>query len=333
MSALVSLIFAVSQGFAAPTDAKRVESFRKTLLEAFRVRELYAAPEYPKGCLEWKGTRKGDSVLFVPRLSKAARCAEAPAVEEKWMVTKPNKVFLAEEDGRVALESFLPVEEESHDGTGSSTEETQENVVDVILAGGGGSMKKRSYSQPDSDEEHSDAFVAGTDHGRRRSRLSEDGGRASAIGGIGFGSGGRAGWESGEGGTRQGKMALGAGGTGNGIATRAKIEAPKSSDITLSGDSGVRTPESILRVMRAHVGGFRYSFERFLREDPSLGGTLVLKFTITPAGDIVAISVVSSNTGNASLDDEINGKARRMKFDQIEKGVVTVTYSLVLQKQ
>jgi len=43
--------------------------------------------------------------------------------------------------------------------------------------------------------------------------------------------------------------------------------------------------------------------------------------------------VVSSTTGVASLDDEIKDKARRMKFDSIEKGNVTVTYAFVLDRQ
>lgn len=298
MSALLALILAASQGFAAPQGAKMVESSRKTLLAAFRVRELYAAPEYPKGCLEWKGTRKGDSVLFVPQLSKAARCSEAPAVEERWMVTRPNKVFLVEEEGRVALESFMPIAGESGDGTAVSDDDSQDNAIDVILAGGGGSFKKSSGSQ------------------------------AGASEATGAGSGGRAGWGTGDGGARSGKMALGSGEAGQESKPRAKVDVPKPSDITLSGDSGVRSPESILRVIRQHLGGFRYAQERFLKSDSSLSGKLALQFTISPAGDVVAVSIVSSTTRNESFDDEIKLRIRRMKFDQIVSGTCKVLYPI-----
>jgi TonB family protein len=103
--------------------------------------------------------------------------------------------------------------------------------------------------------------------------------------------------------------------------------------VELGGESGSRSAESILSVIRKHISGFRYTYEKFLRETPDLGGKISLKFTIAPSGDIVAISVVSSNTGNAELDESLKEKARRMKFDTIEKGNVTVTYAFVLDKQ
>lgn len=195
---------------------------------------------------------------------------------------------------------------------GEDVDPNEANMIDVILAGGGGSMKK----------------------GERGGRgAGGDGDRMAGVGGIGLGTGGRAGFGTGNGGTRQGKMALGAGGNGKGMATRAKIAPPKPSDVELGGEAGSRSPESILRVIRQHIGGFQYTYQKYLRDNPGLGGKISLKFTIAPSGDIIAISVVSSNTGNGELDDEIKDKARRMKFDQIEKGNVTVTYAFVLDKQ
>jgi len=276
MSALLALILAVSQGFAAPQGAMTVESSRKTLLEAFRVRELYAASEYPAGCLQWLGSHKGDSVLFVPKLSKAGRCGEVPAVEEKWMVTKPNKVFLVEEEGRVALESFMPI----RDGAGAavSPDDSQENVIDVILAGGGGSFRKGPRSRSGQFDKQADA--PGAEH-----------------------------------------------------KPRARVEAPKPSDIALSGDSGVRSPESIVRVIRQHVGGFRYAYELHLKTGSTLTGRIALRFSISPAGDVVAVSILSSTTANPRFDEEIKRRIRRMKFDQIETGTCQVTYAIVFERQ
>lgn len=195
---------------------------------------------------------------------------------------------------------------------GEDVDPNEANLIDVILAGGGGSMKKGERGG----------------HG-----AGGDGDRMGGVGGIGLGTGGRAGFGTGNGGTRQGKMALGAGGNGNGVATRGRVSPPKPSDVELGGEAGSRSPESILRVIRQHIGGFRYTYEKYLRDNPNLGGKISLKFTIAPSGDIIQISIVSSNTGNGTLDDEIKDKARRMKFDQIEKGNVTVTYAFVLDKQ
>jgi TonB family protein len=195
---------------------------------------------------------------------------------------------------------------------GEDVDPNEANMIDVILAGGGGSMKK----------------------GERGGRgAGGDGDRMAGVGGIGLGTGGRAGFGTGNGGTRKGNMALGAGGTGKGMSTRARIAPPKPSDVELGGEAGSRSPESILRVIRQHIGGFQYTYQKYLRDNPGLGGKISLKFTIAPSGDIIAISVVASNTGNGGLDDEIKDKARRMKFDQIEKGNVTVTYAFVLDRQ
>jgi len=97
--------------------------------------------------------------------------------------------------------------------------------------------------------------------------------------------------------------------------------------------AGSRSPESILKVIRANIGDFQHIYERHLKENPGIGGKISFKFTIAPSGDIIAISVVSSNTGDSDLDDEIKDKARHMKFDPIEKGNVTVTYAFVLENQ
>lgn len=100
----------------------------------------------------------------------------------------------------------------------------------------------------------------------------------------------------------------------------------------LVSEAGSRSPESILRVIRSHIGGFRYIYERYLKQNPNLGGKISLKFTIAPSGNIITIFVASSNTGNDELDEEIKNKASNMKFDSIEKGNVTVTYAFVLDK-
>jgi TonB family protein len=179
---------------------------------------------------------------------------------------------------------------------GEDVSPNESNMVDVILAGGGGSIKKGDAKQSD-----------------RCGRCPADGDRMAEVNGIGLGTGGRAGF-------------------GTGAAVRAKVAVPKATDIELGGEAGSRSPESILRVIRSHMGGFRYSYEKFLRANPKLGGKISLKFTIAPSGDIVAISIVKSATGSAALDQEIMEKAKRMKFDQIEKGNVTITYTLTLDK-
>lgn len=119
---------------------------------------------------------------------------------------------------------------------------------------------------------------------------------------------------------------------GGGGIKRAKIAPPKPMDVELGGEAGVRSPESILRVIRQHQGGWNYTYRKYLREHPGVTGKIRLKFTIAPSGDIVAIQVTASTTGAAPLDEAIRDRARLMRFDPIEKGKVTVTYVLDLAK-
>ena len=194
---------------------------------------------------------------------------------------------------------------------GEPTDASAENVIDAILAGGGGHLTKGTGGRG----------ASGND------------GRMDEQAGMGFGYGGPSGVGLGVASSRQGKSPNFGKGSGNKVATRGVVSTPKPSDVELGGDAGTRSPESILRVIREHVGGFRYTYEKYLKENPSIGGKISLRFTIGPSGDIVAIELAGSSTGLAALDEEIRDKARRMRFDPIEKGNVTVTYAFVLDRQ
>lgn len=113
---------------------------------------------------------------------------------------------------------------------------------------------------------------------------------------------------------------------------RGMVDPPKASDIQLAPNSAKRPPESVLRVIRQHIGGFRYSYEKRLRENAALQGKLVLRFTISAEGDIVSISQVSSTLKDAALEQEVLDKAHRMKFDIAEKGSTTVRYSMTFKR-
>lgn len=319
---------------------------RINFLHALESHGLYQGEDFPRGCLDWSGTPKGDSVLYAAKLLNQPRCKGIAPVKDRWIMDRENvSVWLiAGPSGtqRLAIgdvaaggrEGNVIGEDETEALLGTSVDTRDENVIDAILAGGGGSFKKaRPSRQQERDEDGYDAIVAGgSSSPKKDSRTSEN--VMTVTGGVGFGTGGRAGWGTGNGGTGSGKMNAQASRNGKGIATRAKIDPPKPSDIELSGDAGARSPESILQVIRVHVGGFRHTYDKYLKEYPSLGGgKIVLKFTIAPSGDIIAIAIAASNTGNSNLDDEIKDKARRMKFDQIEKGNAVVTYSMVLEPQ
>lgn len=188
----------------------------------------------------------------------------------------------------------------------------EKNIVDVVLAGNSGRMRRGDGGQGP--------------HGGGDDRMQE------VAMGTGIGYQGQHGVGPGPGGGRPGPRNIG-GRPDGAIATRPRISAPTPQDVVLGGEAGSRSPESILRVIRSNLGGFQYTYQKYLRDHPELGGKISLKFTIAPSGSIVAIQLVSSNTGSGELDEDIKDKARRMVFDAIDQGNVTVTYAFVLDKQ
>ncbi|MEK7392286.1 MAG: AgmX/PglI C-terminal domain-containing protein [Fibrobacterota bacterium] len=193
---------------------------------------------------------------------------------------------------------------------GEDVDPNEKNMVDAILAGLGGSNLKKNT---------------------RGGMGAGEGDRMAAVGGYGLGTGLGNGFGKDPRATGD-KIRLGTQ-PGTGVVMRRTVLAPKPTDLVLGEDLGSRSPESILRVIRTHIGGFRYSYDKALKENPDIGGKISVRFTIAPSGDVVAIEIVSSSTGVEALDAEIKEKARRMKFDSIEKGNVTVTYAFVLDRQ
>jgi TonB family protein len=272
---------------------------------------LYQPPEIPTGCLDWSGVPKGDSVLFRPVMSRTGTCAKLDPVEDVWIVPRDGATaFLvdgadrtdlksltgAKGSGRAALDKLEAMNADMLEG--EDVDPSEPNMIDVILAGGGGSIKKGERAEPE------------------RNRTP----------------GAQAGFGMGEGGKRQGRMVLGEAPQPT-STERARISPAKASDIELAGEGKrSRTPESILRVIRQHTGSFQYTYQKYLRDNPGVGGRISLRFTIAPSGDIIALSVVESNTGHAELDDEIKNKARRMKFDEVEGSDLTVTYRFKLDR-
>lgn len=277
-------------------------------------------PDVPKGIesvIEFvqpppEEKKEEDPPKDVQPQEQAAVSPEKPSPDEVGGSTENRTVATPRQvPADVMAHSILDKINNAMDGAmGEAVDASSENVVDAILAGGGGHLAK----------------------GKGGMGASGNGDRREAMAGVGFGHGGPAGYGPGVASNRQGKdPTFGKG--GKALAVRGTVSTPKPSDVEIGGEAGSRSPESILAVIRAHVSGFRYTYEKYLKENPAIGGKIALKFTISPAGDIIAIAVVSSNTGSGALDEDIKDKARRMKFDAIEKGNVTVSYAFVLDKQ
>jgi TonB family protein len=122
------------------------------------------------------------------------------------------------------------------------------------------------------------------------------------------------------------------------------MTAAKSVDLVKRGEFIISKPESIEGaaatsakrdntaingVVASHKTSLRMSYENFLKRDPALAGKITVRFTISAAGSVSAITILENTTGNADLEQEIKNKIRNWRFETIDEGDVTVTYPFV----
>jgi Ca-activated chloride channel family protein len=162
--------------------------------------------------------------------------------------------------------------------------------------------------------------------------------------GSSFGSGGLglSGIGEGGGGKGEGKIGLGNIGTigrgadtgtgqgfgsGHGRLGGSHRSKPPQVRLGATSVSGRLPPEVIQRIVRQNFGRFRLCYERGLRNDPNLSGTVVVSFVIGESG------AVSSTTAGGSLADKevsscVASSFARLSFPQPEGGQVRVRYPL-----
>jgi len=105
---------------------------------------------------------------------------------------------------------------------------------------------------------------------------------------------------------------------GGGSPPRVRIEKATS-------DPGL--PRAVVRrVVRKHMGSFRYCYEQGLHKDPDLAGSVVVRFVIEPNGE------VSSSRGSGDLDTAVAacvaGRFLKMRFPKPRGGKIHVKYPI-----
>ena len=125
-------------------------------------------------------------------------------------------------------------------------------------------------------------------------------------------------------------------GAGTGVGSRSlgerrvtRVESPieiKGSE----GEEATRSYESIREVVDALTGWIRFVYNRALRENPTLKGTITLEFEIVPGGDVSRCRVVSTTVKNPALEDQLVKRFQQLKFPPISEGINTVIYPITL---
>jgi TonB family protein len=92
--------------------------------------------------------------------------------------------------------------------------------------------------------------------------------------------------------------------------------------------SPARSQEDIQIVFDKNKGAIFNIYNRALRKDPSLEGKVVFRLTIAPSGKVTAISIVSSELGDSTLERKLLGRIKMINFGAKPVDAVTLTYPI-----
>jgi TonB family protein len=90
-----------------------------------------------------------------------------------------------------------------------------------------------------------------------------------------------------------------------------------------------RTYESIAQVVDSYKGGISFLYNKALRENPTLRGTVTVEFRIAANGDVIDCRVVSSSMSNHPFEEALLKRVLQWKFPPVPAGDVTITYPIV----
>ena len=96
------------------------------------------------------------------------------------------------------------------------------------------------------------------------------------------------------------------------------------------GDSRLqgRSLEEIQVVMDRNKSGLYSLYNRALRRDATLQGKVVLQITIAPSGEVTKCEIISSELGNASLEDRIVRRVKLINFGAKDVAEMTIKYPI-----
>jgi len=92
--------------------------------------------------------------------------------------------------------------------------------------------------------------------------------------------------------------------------------------------SGSLPPDVVRSVVQRHMARIRYCYEQGLTRDPSLAGTVKIRFVIAADGAVATATESDSTLGAPTVTSCIVRTFQSMVFPAPSGGIVTVTYPL-----
>ncbi|MFP4241713.1 MAG: TonB family protein [Chitinispirillaceae bacterium] len=97
---------------------------------------------------------------------------------------------------------------------------------------------------------------------------------------------------------------------------------------------GGRSRKSIMRVVMRNINSLRYAYNKRLREKPTLGGKITVKFAVDEFGKVIFAQAVQSSLNDSQLEQTVLRRVRSWVFDRIDKpgDVTEVVYPFVFSQ-
>lgn len=126
----------------------------------------------------------------------------------------------------------------------------------------------------------------------------------------------------------------GGGGNGSGSGTFGTQSYDLGNGVGVSlnrGGSGNAAIDydAIAKVVEKYKGGLVYLYNKELRNNPTLKGTIVVEFSIDENGKVVEATITTSTMDHAKLEKSLAGRIKRWKFPKLYDGIIVVTYPFV----
>jgi TonB family protein len=120
-------------------------------------------------------------------------------------------------------------------------------------------------------------------------------------------------------------------GTGDAVVLAGRGSARVESALVVKGAGPTRSEESILRVLKGLNAWLKFQYHKAQRDQPALGSSITIEFTITPQGDVTDCRVASSALNYSPLENTFLKRFCLLKFPPLEEGAddeVTVKYPI-----
>jgi TonB family protein len=171
---------------------------------------------------------------------------------------------------------------------------------------------------------NSDSLVMGSGSGTGL-RGGGPGGGGDGPGGVPYGAGNLdtggmgAGTGTGPGGRGLGNGSGSGNGMGNGSGDGTGGERKLAAKDAPAAGQGL-SPGAIARVVTSRGGAFRACYETVAAGNPGLSGTVSVRFSISPTGDVQTASIAGSSLSNPRVEGCVLRQIKRLHFPSADKG-------------